>query len=155
MLKFRNLGAKYKFKHDLVGINSRLDTIQASILLNKINYLNQLNSKRQKIAHLYNKLIKNKNITKLNYSKGCVFHQYVILTKKPAKFRNYLISKRIPYGRHYPKSLNMLGAVKGLFKNQKYKNSELLANKGTSLPMNPLLKKNDVLKICKLINKFN
>ena len=154
MLKFRNLGAKYKFKHELVGINSRLDTIQASILINKLKYLDSFNNKRKVIAKLYNKFIKNENITKLNYSKGCVYHQYVIMSKKPDKFRNYLKLKNIPFGRHYPEPLNKLKAVKHLFKNQKFSNSELLASHGTSLPINPMLKKSDIIKICKTINKF-
>jgi len=155
MLKFRNMGSKYKFKHDLVGINSRLDTVQASILLNKLKHLNYFNNKRRLIAKLYSKLIYNKNVTKLNYSKSCVYHQYVIITKKPIKFRNYLKLKKIPFGRHYPQPLNKLKAVKNLFKNKNFKNSELLAINGTSLPINPLLKKRDIIKICKIINKFN
>ena len=155
MLRFRNLGAKYKFKHELVGINSRLDTIQASVLLNKLKYLDSFNNKRKIIARLYNKFIQNKNITKLHYSKGCVYHQYVIISKKTNKFRSYLKLKKIPFGRHYPEPVNKLKAVKHLFKKQKFSNSELLASHGTSLPINPLLKKSDVIKICQIINKFN
>ena len=107
------------------------------------------------IAKLYNKLIHNKNVTKLNYSKSCVYHQYVIITKKPIKFRNYLKLKKIPFGRHYPYPLHKLKALKNIFKNQKFPNSEYLASNGTSLPINPLLKKRDIIKICKIVNKFN
>ena len=80
--KIRNLGSKKKFIHDHIGLNSRLDTIQAIILNKKIKNLSYLNKKRQKIAMIYNTRIKNKNIVKLKYSKSCVYHQYVILVKK-------------------------------------------------------------------------
>lgn len=155
MLKFRNMGSKTKHKHDIIGINSRLDTIQASILLNKLKYLDRFNKKRKYIAKLYDKEISNKSVKKLNYSSGCVYHQYVLITSKPNKFRDFLMSKKIPFGRHYPQSLNKLKAVRKFFRNKSFKNSELLASNGTSLPINPLLKKKEILKICKIINSFN
>lgn len=155
IVKFRNMGSKIKHEHDLIGINSRLDTIQASILSNKLKYLDYFNKKRKSIAKLYNQLIVNKYVSKLNYSSGCVYHQYVVITSKPKKFRNYLKLNKIPFGRHYPEPLNNLKVVKKMFKNKKFKNSETLAHKGTSLPINPLLKKKDVLKICNTINKFS
>ena len=71
--KLRNLGSEKKFSHDVVGINSRLDTIQAIILNKKLNYLNRNNSKRRNIAKFYNLNIVNPKIVKLNYSISCVF----------------------------------------------------------------------------------
>ena len=47
--KLRNLGSEIKFKHDLVGMNSRLDSLQAIILNHKLRQLSKLNSKRRKI----------------------------------------------------------------------------------------------------------
>jgi dTDP-4-amino-4,6-dideoxygalactose transaminase len=154
MIKFRNMGSKVKHNHEIVGINSRLDTIQASILLNKLKYLDIFNKKRMEIAEIYNQLINNKNIIKLNYSSSCVYHQYVVVSSKANKFRKYLKLNKIPFMRHYPKPLHKLKVVKNLFKGQRYKNSERLARYGTSLPINPLLKKKDILKICKVINNF-
>jgi len=155
IIKFRNMGSKIKHEHDLVGVNSRLDSIQASILLNKLKYLDYFNEKRKSIAKLYNNLIVNKNVSKLNYSSSCVYHQYVVITSRPKNFRNYLKLNKIPYGRHYPEPLNNLKVVKKIFKNKKFKNSENLAHNGTSLPINPLLKKKDIIKICNIINKFS
>ena len=48
IMKLRNLGSKTKHVHEEIGFNSRLDTIQASILLEKIKYLNFLNNKEKK-----------------------------------------------------------------------------------------------------------
>ncbi len=153
--KFHNMGSKFKHEHDIVGINSRLDSIQAAVLQNKIKKLDRLNDKRRQLAKLYNKLIDNKNISKLSYSKGCVFHQYVILSNKPEKFRKYLKKNKIPFGRHYPQSINNLKAVKKMFRKENFINSERLSKHGTSLPINPLLTKMDITKICNIINNFN
>ncbi len=153
--KFRNIGSDKKFFHDFVGVNSRLDTIQAAILIRKLNELNKHNTSRKKIAKIYSNNINNKNFEKLEYSKGCVFHQYVIKTKKIKKFLIYLQKKNIPYGRHYPFPLHKLNAVKTLFKSKKFKNSEELAKYGVSLPINPLLKNREIKNICNIINKFN
>ena len=68
-----------KYEHDLIGYNSRLDTIQTLILIRKLSDLNSNNNKK-KIAQVYNKNINNK-IIKLKYSSGCVYHQYVVLSK--------------------------------------------------------------------------
>ena len=155
LIKLRNLGSKKKFIHSEVGYNSRLDTIQASVLLNKLKNLNQLNLKRKKIAKIYNEKIYNNKLTKLSTSEGCVFHQYVILANNPKKFRKYLEKKGIPYGRHYPYPLHKLHAVKKMFKNQKYIYSEKLATNGTSLPISPMLNNKQIKKVVKVLNNFS
>ena len=152
--RLRNLGQLKKFDHNMIGLNSRLDTLQAAILLEKLKYLDYYNNKRKKIGNYYNKWLNNKKVTKLNYTKGCVYHQYVIITRQPKLFRLYLKKNNIPFGRHYPQSLNQLSAVKKMFIGEKFKNAEKLAKFGTSIPINPLLKKNDLKLICKIINKF-
>ena len=81
LLKLRNLGGIKKYQHDLIAFNSRLDTIQASILTNKLRNLNYHNLKRKNYL-FYKRNINNKNVQLLRYSKGCVYHQFVILSKK-------------------------------------------------------------------------
>ena len=89
-----NLGSLEKFKHTQIGVNSRLDTIQAAILLRKINLLKENNSKRRKIASFYDNKIVNPKIQKLSYSKGAVYHQYVILLKERKKICNIFKKKK-------------------------------------------------------------
>jgi UDP-2-acetamido-2-deoxy-ribo-hexuluronate aminotransferase len=155
LLKLRNMGSEKKYQKELIGSNSRLDTIQAVILLEKLKHLNFLNSKRKSIANFYKKNIINKNIKKLDYSEGCVYHQYVITCKKINKLILFLKEKKIPFGRHYPKAIHELIAVRKLFKNKKYENSERLAHYGLSLPTNPMLKLEDLKYICKSLNEFS
>ena len=102
LLKLRNLGGIKKYEHVMIGYNSRLDTIQAAILNNKLKSLNVNNQKRIRIAKFYHTNINNRHIEKLNYSKGCVYHQYVILSKKEKKIIKILKKNKIQYGKHYP-----------------------------------------------------
>ena len=154
MRKIRNLGSDKKFIHDYIGMNSRLDTIQASILSNKLSMLNILNKKRRKIAEFYKKNIINKKISKLVYSKSCVYHQYVILVKDRGKLIKILSKNYIPCGLHYPYPINKLHALKKIFKNEKYPNAEKLGKECISLPMDPNLSISNLRKITKVLNSF-
>ena len=151
---YRNLGSVEKFKHTQIGLNSRLDTFQAAILLRKLPLLKRYNKMRRKIAKVYNKNINNKKIQKLNYSKDAVYHQYVVLVKNRQKLTEVLKKNDIQYGFHYPKSLNQIEALKKRFKNDKYKNAEQLARNCISLPIDPNLKLNELNKVVKVLNSF-
>ena len=154
LLKLRNLGGIKKYEHDIVGLNSRLDTIQAAILNNKLKSLNKNNLKRIQIAKFYSHKINNKYIKKINYSKGCVYHQYVILSKKEKKIRKLFEKNKIQYGKHYPQPIHKLKAVKEIFKNNSYPNAESFSNFGISLPIDPNLKKTELMKVSKILNSI-
>ena len=150
----RNLGSEKKFIHNYIGVNSRLDTIQAIILNKKLGNLQKLNLKRKKIAHIYDKKILNNKITKLKYSKNSVYHQYVILVRKRNKLINVLNEKKIQYNFHYPFAIHQLQIFKNYFKKEKYINAERLAREGISIPIDPNLTMRDVTIIVDTLNKF-
>ena len=152
--KLRNLGSKIKFKHDLVGMNSRLDSLQAIILNHKLRQLSKLNSKRRKIASQYDVKITNKKIEKLKYSKFSIYHQYVLIVKNRNSFIKYLKKAKIQYGFHYPYAVHQLNALKKFFKREKFPNSEMLAKYGISIPIDPNLSKKDVNYIISRLNRF-
>ncbi len=152
--KIRNLGSENKFKHDLIGMNSRLDTLQAIILNQKLKNLSKLNSKRRKIAFKYDKEINNAKITKISHSKFSVYHQYVILVKDRKKMIRYLKKNKIQYGFHYPFALHQLKGLNNYFKKQKFPNSEKLARYGISIPIDPNLSNENVSFIIKKLNNF-
>ena len=152
--KIRNLGSSRKFIHDYIGMNSRLDNVQASILIRKLSMLNINNKKRSKIAQYYKKNINNQKIKKLIYSKSCVYHQYVILVKNRKKLIKLLTKNKIPHGFHYPYPINKLHSLRQMFKNQKYPNSERLGNECISLPIDPNLSILNLKKIIKVLNSF-
>ena len=154
MRKLRNLGSEIKFKHELVGMNSRLDTLQAVILNHKLNKLSKLNLKRKKIADDYDKKINNKKILKLTYSKNSVYHQYVILVKKRDELIKYLKKSNIQYGFHYPYAIHELQVFRGYFKNEKFPNSEMLSRYGISIPIDPNLTKKQISYVINKLNSF-
>ncbi len=154
MRKLRNLGSEIKFKHELVGMNSRLDTLQAVILNHKLSKLSKLNLKRKKIADDYDKKINNKKILKLTYSKNSVYHQYVILVKKRNELIKYLKKSNIQYGFHYPYAIHELQVFKGYFKSEKFPNSEMLSKYGISIPIDPNLTKKQISYVINKLNSF-
>ena len=152
--KIRNLGSEVKFKHDLVGMNSRLDSLQAIILNHKLKLLSKLNSKRRKIAFQYDNKIANQKIQKLKYSKFSIYHQYVLIVKKRNELIKYLKKAKIQYGFHYPYAIHQLDAFKKYFKREKFPNSEMLAKNGISIPIDPNLSKKEIDYIISKLNSF-
>ena len=151
---FRNLGSDKKFIHTQIGFNSRLDTIQAVVLNHKLKNLEKYNNKRSNLAKYYNENINNNKITKLNYSRQSVYHQYVILVKNRTKLMNLLKKNKIQYGLHYPQSINQLDCFKKQFKSKKFKNSENIAKNCLSLPIDPTLNNRNIKKIISVLNSF-
>ena len=152
--KLRNLGSVKKHKHDEIGVNSRLDTIQATLLNLKLKSLKGLNLKRKKIANFYKKNIKNDKINIINYTKNAVFHQYVILVKNRKNLIKLLEKNNIQFGLHYPVSINKLNCFKNIFKNQNFYNSEYIASNCLSIPIDPNLSFGDQKKICSILNSY-
>jgi dTDP-4-amino-4,6-dideoxygalactose transaminase len=148
----KNLGSLNKFNCEVQGVNSRLDTIQAAILNLKLRDLNKNNKKRIKISQIYKRNIRNNKIQILNYKNGCVYHQFIILTKIKKKIIRIFQKEKIQFGQHYPIPLNKLKIFRN-YQNKNFKNSEFLAKFGLSLPIDPNLKKKDLLKICQILNK--
>ena len=152
--KIRNLGSEKKSIHEFIGVNSRLDTIQAIILNKKLKTLNKHNKKRRNIAKIYNEKILNKKIKKLQYSRTCVYHQYVILVKQKTKLIKLLNRKKIQYGFHYNQAIHQLDAFKNYFKNQRFNNAERLAKEGISIPIDPNLSKKNINFIIETLNSL-
>ena len=152
LLMLRNLGGIKKYEHSLIGYNSRLDTIQAAILNNKLSQLDKNNYKRKKIADFYFKNIQNKKITKLNLNKGCVYHQFVILSKDEKRTIKILNKNKIPNGKHYPSPLHKLPAIKNMFLGKKFINAEKFSNQGISLPIDPNLSLKELKLVCRVLN---
>ncbi len=151
----REYGWKNKFKSLMHGRNSRLDELQAGILVEKLKTLDKDNLKRLKIASVYNKTITSRHvITPKKRSKSShVYHLYVIQCKKRDKLLAYLKKNKIFAGIHYPVPIHK----QKIYKNKKLihlKNTEIVAKNILSLPIYPELKTSDAIKISKLINKF-
>ena len=114
---FANHGALQKHQHEMEGINSRMDGIQAAVLNVKLKYVDKWNSARYKHALRYNELLSSLpeiKTPKIRENSSHIFHLYVIRANKRDELANYLKSKKISTGIHYPTALPFLPAYKYL-----------------------------------------
>jgi len=137
-----NHGMEKKYYHDSIGVNSRLDTIQAAILNVKLKYLDEYNRSRQKAAAFYDEAFQNlENITipYRNKFSTHIFHQYTILTNPELRdpLRNHLAQNDIPSMIYYPVPLHRqkaFGSNHG-FDNKMFPVTKNLSQCVLSLPM--------------------
>ena len=141
----RNFGVKEsKYNHEIIGVNSRLDTIQAAWLTSQLDFLDQENSKRKFLAkEMHNALLESSYVTTLNRlydeSSSDVFHLFVVLCKRE---RNKVIEKLedlgIGYDCHYPRAIVEQKVYSSRnFKLELFPNSIKLAQTVVSLPLYP------------------
>lgn len=156
--KLCNHGSSKKYHHDIVGINSRLDEIQAAILNIKLQYIDKFNLMRVKIADIYNEELKNLeiiNLPKKNEYGFHVYHQYTINSKIREKIKDELEKNNIGSAIYYPISLEKQKAFTDIYGEINLcKNSNYLSKTCLSLPMYPHLEEEDVLRVCKVIKKI-
>jgi len=117
MRLYANHGSVNKIDHLFEGINSRMDGIQASILLAKLPHIHDWNRKRYENSMIYNSLLRDVDKIKLPVVRAeCshVFHVYVIRTERRNELRDFLSSNGIQTMIHYPKALPFLEAYKYL-----------------------------------------
>jgi UDP-2-acetamido-2-deoxy-ribo-hexuluronate aminotransferase len=140
-----NHGMKTRYYHDDIGVNSRLDTIQAAILNIKLRKLNDYNQARRKAADIYDRAFSGCTQiivpARMDFSTH-IFHQYTIriLNGKRNELKNRLDSKKIPSMIYYPVPLHLQEAYSYLgYKNGDFPVTEKLCNEVISLPMHPEL----------------
>lgn len=137
-----NHGSKIRYYHELLGVNSRLDTIQAAILRVKLRHLDDWNTKRREIAKYYTEKLGNSEITPpyiAPYAQH-IFHQYTIRVKeKRDELQKYLNEKHIPNAIHYPIPLHLQQAFRknSTYSEGDFPKAESAAQQVISLPMHP------------------
>jgi dTDP-4-amino-4,6-dideoxygalactose transaminase len=167
-----NHGMYTRYYHDVVGVNSRLDSIQAGVLQAKLPKLDRYCNARRNAARFYNTAFStNKNIltptTKSNNTTNCsqicdtcdchVFHQYTlqITNGKRDELHKHLLEKGVPNAIYYPVSLHAQKA----YKDERYNESDFpvtnqLIKTVISLPMHTELDTEQLEFITKTINDF-
>jgi dTDP-4-amino-4,6-dideoxygalactose transaminase len=156
--QIRNNGSIEKYKHEIFGRNSRLDTIQAAILDIKLCNLDDNNEKRRMNAKLYFELLENVCEIKLpKIENGClpVYHLFIIIVKneKRDKLKTYMENNNIGVGIHYPISISNLKCYENYFEDNCI-NAEKNSKNILSLPMYPDLTVEEINIICSIIKQF-
>jgi UDP-2-acetamido-2-deoxy-ribo-hexuluronate aminotransferase len=151
--ELRNHGSKGSYKHRRVGFNSRLDEIQAGILLVKFEHIDEYNRKRIRNASLYNSLLSDKVKCPLE-KKGAyhVYHQYTVMSTKRNKIQQRLKENGISSVVYYPVPLHLQEALKFLgYHKGDFPVAEKAAKEVLSLPMYPELEESTIVKIAEII----
>ena len=133
----RNLGSTRKYHHEVIGLNSRLDTMQAAILRVKLPHLEGWNERRRKMAALYDDALSGlEGITMTRYRGTPAYHLYVIRVDKRDKVLKTLNDAGIGASIHYPFALHELKAYSDLgYKQGDFPVAEDWAHRCLSLPM--------------------
>lgn len=156
LLSLRNLGSVVKYQHDIIGWNSRLDTLQACVLTQKLKKLDLWNSKKTKVAKRYNSEIIESECLRLpkvaDYCKKHSYHIYAILTNNREALQTYLQTKGIPTLIHYPITMEESKALTYL--KARNSNTRKYSKQLLSLPIHPFLKEDEISYIIDSINKF-
>jgi dTDP-4-amino-4,6-dideoxygalactose transaminase len=136
-----NHGQSTQYYYEMLGVNSRLDSMQAAILKVKLKYLDNYAAARNKAASYYDKVFAgNKNIKTPSRSKNSshVFHQYTLTLNGTDrnKLKDHLASKEIPAMVYYPVSLHSQKAyLNPINEGKKYPVTDKLCASVISLPM--------------------
>lgn len=153
----RNYGQKIRYYHILKGFNNRLDSMQAAILRVKLKYLDKWTDMRRKNAMRYTEKFKGVDvITPVEYKHNRhVYHLYVIRVKNRPKLMDYLNSKGIQTGYHYPVPVHLQQAYSDLgHKEGDFPITEKYCKEILSLPMFAELKEEEIDYIVKCIRDF-
>mgnify|MGYP001121062171 CR=1 FL=1 len=144
-------GQDRRYHHIRVGVNSRLDTLQAAILLPKLAILDDEIALRQQVAANYNQLLNEKGIETTPFIEEhntSVYAQYTIRVKNREQVIEELQAKGIPTAVHYPIPLNKQPAVAS---NDFLPVGDRIAQEVLSLPMHPYMTEEDQLKVVNVI----
>jgi dTDP-4-amino-4,6-dideoxygalactose transaminase len=156
---FANHGRVDKYDHEMEGVNSRLDGLQAAILGAKLKYLDAWSEARRKNASLYNECLKSTGLVTPREIADvkAVYHLYVVRTKKELrrKLQDHLKSKGISTGIHYPIALPNLKAYSYLNHNgNDFPEATKASEEILSLPMYPELSESQIQYVAQEIKEF-
>lgn len=145
----------FKYYNYVVGGNSRLDTIQAAVLLTKLPHLKEYNARRAEIAKRYCEEFRELPIGIPEYSDEACWHQYAIMVEDKNRFTEYMSQNGIGIGAFYPVPLHLQKA----FKNLGYKEGDLpvveeKCRQSVCLPIFPELIEEEIDYIVDKVKKF-
>ena len=156
-----NHGMYKRYYHDVVGVNSRLDSIQAAVLNEKLKLLDSYNQSRkesaEKYSHFFRKNPKIITPKTVGEQDSHVFHQYTlrILGADRDSLGQYLTDNKIPFGVYYPVPLHLQKAYKSSnYLEEDFKVTNKLIDEVISLPMHSELDDEQIQFICKKVLQF-
>ncbi|RZJ53759.1 MAG: DegT/DnrJ/EryC1/StrS family aminotransferase [Flavobacterium sp.] len=155
IFSLRNYGSEKKYHNEYIGVNSRLDELQAAFLNLKLPNLNDDNEKRRAIAKRYLSEIKNDKIAlpSWDFSNNHVFHLFVIRTENRLGLQEYLTQNNIQTVIHYPIPPHKQKAFRD-WNNLSFPITEKIHNEVLSLPISPVLTDDEVDFVIEVLNRY-
>jgi len=157
---YRNYGSVKKYKHEVPGTNSRLDSLQAAILNIKIAFLDKWNKQRFEAACRYSDRLNNIQGLKLPSfdradDRRHVFHLFVIQCERRDELMTYLNERRIKCGIHYPVPVHRHRTFKSLeLESDTVPVADMLSQRVLSLPMFPEISNEQIDIVAEAVRKF-
>ena len=155
LFSLRNYGSEVKYYFDHIGVNSRLDELQAAFLNVKLPHLDKENNIRRLIANRYLSEINNEKIILPTYdgSQNHVFHLFVIRTNDRNDLQKYLLKNSIQTMIHYPIAPHQQKALSH-WNNLSFPITEKIHKEVLSLPMSPVLTEDEVSYVVQILNQY-
>lgn len=157
-------GGKDKYNVDHIGYNARLDTLQAAVLLAKLKYVDEFNTRRHNIAEIYTKGLSGVEGLVVPYALGSmphagvvhVFHQYTVRVTRRDELQNHLKEKEISTMVYYPVPLHKMGVFQDGRSEvpASLKNAEDACCQVLSLPIEPLQREEETAHVVKCVGEF-
>lgn len=156
--KIRSLrahGSNKKFIHEMVGCNSRLDEIQAAVLLIKLKYLDEWLNKRIDLADLYARLFEGNVVTPYSATGNKhTYHLYVIRSPKRESIKKHLENNGVACGLYYPLPLHLQSAYKNLrYRKGDFPEAEKASEELLAIPVDPDLTCSEIERIALLVKQ--
>lgn len=155
-----NYGAPRKYYHEYLGLNSRLDELQAALLSIKLNHLAADNARRRDIARRYISEISHKRFT-LPYSSADdvhedhVFHIFPLRIAQRDELRSYLSAQGVETLIHYPLPIHRQECLRDYFSHSvAYPKADMWANCELSLPISPVMTDEEVDHVVQTLNRY-
>lgn len=154
----RNYGSPKKYSHPMIGFNSRLDSIQAAVLLAKLKYLSAWNHERCQIAKKYTDSLGGEvrlNLLSIDEQNEPVWHLFPVRTRERDHLLHFLHENRVMAGIHYPVPLHLQKAFSHLGnKPGDFPVAENAAASQLSLPIFPGMKNSQIHHVIKMVGSF-
>jgi len=162
-----NYGSREKYCNAYLGLNSRLNEIQAAFLTIKLKYIDSENQRRRELAQLYCLKIKNAEVIlpitlnisdhqkelRISNDRAHVWHLFVIRCKNRDKLQKYLSDNDVQTLIHYPIPPHKQMAYKK-WNNQRFPITEQIHREVLSLPISPVMNEIEVSSVIKIINSY-
>lgn len=157
--QLRNYGQSERYHHPFIGLNSRLDEIQAAILRERLKHLHAWTARRREIAQAYALGIKNQQVNILPLPKDSqrhVHHLFVATTPKRSALQIHLRESGVDSLFHYPIPIHHQEPCNGIRKDPTgLSNAERHAAECISLPIHPALNDSEISKVIESVNQWN